>query len=294
MPPYYSKVRVPVVFLICLLSVAIVALCSLSDGYAAPAAEDPPGLWDLKRRPDRPDLRTVQQIRFLTEDEYPPFNFQGPSGKLEGFNVDLARAICAELAVTCTVQARRWDTIVAALEAGQGDVIAASLSGTAEARERLLFTAPYYRTPGRFVALRNGPDDVSPAALKGKRVAVVADTAHQAYLSTYFPGATLVPRPSEAAAREALRSGQADLLFGDGISLAFWLNGSSSGDCCRFAGGPYLESRYFGEGVGMALRPTDDTLRRAIDFALFRIWERGIYADLVRRWFPVSPFGEGL
>jgi polar amino acid transport system substrate-binding protein len=294
MQPYYSKVRVPVTFLVCLLLVATFSRYSLFDAYAAPAAEDPPGLWDIKRRPDRPDLRIVQQIRFLTEDEYPPFNFQGPSGTLEGFNVDLARAICAELAVTCTVQARRWDTIVAALEAGQGDVIAASLSGTAEARERLLFTAPYYRTPGRFVALRNGPEDASPAALTGKRVAVVADTAHQAYLSTYFRGATLVARPNEAAAREALRSGQADLLFGDGISLAFWLNGSSSADCCRFLGGPYLESRYFGEGVGMALRPTDDTLRRAIDFALFRIWERGIYADLVRRWFPVSPFGEGL
>jgi polar amino acid transport system substrate-binding protein len=294
MQPYYHKGRVPLALLAGLLAALILTCHALLDASALPAAEDPPGLWDLKRRPDRPDLRTVQQIRFLTEDEYPPFNFQGPSGKLEGFNVDLARAVCAELAVTCTVQARRWDTIVAALEAGQGDVIAASLSGTAEARERLLFTAPYYRTPGRFVTLRNGPEDVSPTALAGKRVAVVADTAHQAYLQTYFPGATLVARPSEAAAREALRSGQADFLFGDGISLAFWLNGNSSADCCRFAGGPYLESRYFGEGVGMALRPTDDTLRRAIDFALFRIWERGIYADLVRRWFPVSPFGEGL
>jgi polar amino acid transport system substrate-binding protein len=294
MQRYYLKGRVPFAFLVGLLAAATLICHGRRDASALPAAEDPPGLWDLKRRPDRPDLRTVQQIRFLTEDEYPPFNFQGPSGKLEGFNVDLARAVCAELAVTCTVQARRWDTIVAALEAGQGDVVAASLSGTAEARERLLFTAPYYRTPGRFVTVRNGPEDVSPTALAGRRVAVVADTAHQAYLATYFPGATLVARPSEAAAREALRSGQADLLFGDGVSLAFWLNGSSSADCCRFAGGPYLESRYFGEGVGMALRPTDDTLRRAIDFALFRIWERGIYADLVRRWFPVSPFGEGL
>ena len=264
------------------------------DAVAAPAGSDPPGLWDLKRRPDRPDLRTIQQIRFLTEDEYPPFNFLGPSGMLEGFNVDLARAVCGELGVTCTVQARRWDTIVAALEAGQGDVIAASLSGTAEARERLLFTAPYYRTPGRFVALGTGPKDLAPGTLGAKRIAVVADTAHQAYLSTYFPDATLVVRPNDAAARDALRMGQADLLFGDGVSLAFWLNGSSSGDCCRFAGGPYLESRYFGEGVGMAVRPTDETLRRAIDFALFRLWERGVYADLVRRWFPVSPFGDGL
>ena len=287
------RLSYPKAGILLLLVIAGLAIVAPQGARPAPALSDPPSLWDLKRRPDRPDLKSLQQIRFLTEDEYPPFNFLGTSGSLEGFNVDLARAICAELGVTCTVQARRWDTIVAALEAGQGDVIAASLAGTAEARERLLFTAPYYRTPGRFVVRRDGPGDVSPETLAGKRVAVVADTAHHAYLSTFFPAAAIIARPTETSAREALRDGEADLLFGDGVSLAFWLNGSSSADCCRFAGGPYLESRYFGEGVGMALRPTDQTLRRAVDFALFRLWERGVYADLVRRWFPVSPFGEG-
>ena len=41
------------------------------------------------------------------------------------------------------------------------------------------------------------------------------------------------------AARDALRKGEADLLFGDGIALAFWLNGTDSGGCCIFVGGPF-------------------------------------------------------
>lgn len=257
-----------------------------------PAAADAPSLWDTRRRPDPPDLPAARQIRFLTEDDYPPFDFTGASGALEGFNVDIARAVCTELKISCTVQARRWDTIVAALEADQGDVIAASLAATPEARMRLLFTAPYYLTPARFATRRDGGiAEATPGGLAGKHVAVTAGTAHEAYLRLLFPQTAILAKPTDAAAREALQQGEADALFGDGIAIAFWLNGTSSAGCCRLVGGPYLESRFFGEGVAMAVRPADQALKGALDFALFRLWERGIYADLVRRWFPVDPFG---
>src|SRR6476660_7711497 len=45
---------------------------------AAPQAV--PGFWDPRRRPDRPDLSRLTVIRFLTETDYPPFNFTGPDG----------------------------------------------------------------------------------------------------------------------------------------------------------------------------------------------------------------------
>jgi polar amino acid transport system substrate-binding protein len=257
------------------------------------ASVDAPAFWDGKRRPDRPDTRALRQIRFLTEDDYPPFNFTGASGQLEGFNVDMARAVCAELAVPCLIQARRWDTIVAALEAGQGDVIAASLAPTAEARARLLFTDPYYRTPARFVVRRDSPvKEPTIAELKGRSIAVVAGSSHETFLARLFPGATVVAKPSEAEAFESLRKGEVEAVFASGVSLSFWINGTASEECCRFLGGPYLESRFFGEGVGMALRRSDERLKKAIDYALFRLWEKGTYADLVRRWFPID-FYEG-
>ena len=59
---------------------------------AAPQAV--PGFWDPRRRPDRPDLSRLTVIRFLTETDYPPFNFTGADGHPAGFNVDLARALC--------------------------------------------------------------------------------------------------------------------------------------------------------------------------------------------------------
>ena len=60
--------------------------------------------------------------------------------------------------------------------------------------------------------------------------------------------------PSADVARLALRRGEVDLLFGDAISLAFWLNGTDSENCCAFRGGPYIDSRYFGEGIGIAVK----------------------------------------
>jgi len=71
-----------------------------------------------------------------------------------------------------------------------------------------------------------------------------------------------------------------DLLFGDGIALAFWLNGTDSAGCCVFKGGPFTESRYFGEGIGIAVRRGNDTLRLALNWGLFRLWEKGQFTDL--------------
>jgi polar amino acid transport system substrate-binding protein len=133
-------------------------------------------------------------------------------------------------------------------------------------------------------------DTVQPDALAGKKVAVVMGTAHEAYLKSLFTEVELHAYTDENAARRALQSGEVDLLFGDGISLAFWLNGTDSKDCCTFRGGPYLESRYFGEGIGIAVRRGNTLLRQALNWALFRIWERGRFTDLWLRYFPISPF----
>jgi polar amino acid transport system substrate-binding protein len=250
-----------------------------------------PGFWDPRRRPERPDLSRITIIRFLTETDYPPFNYAGPDGNPVGFNIDLARMICEEIQVQCTMQMRRFDTLISALNSNNGDAIIASIAQTPEMRARLDFSDPYYRTPARFVALRNSPiDDVRPEALEGKKIAVVAGTAHEAYLKTLFTEAELRPYPDADAARFALKRGEVDLLFGDGIALAFWLNGTDSANCCEFRGGPYLESRFFGEGVGIAVRRGNDLLRQAFNWALFRIWERGRFTDLWLRYFPISPF----
>jgi polar amino acid transport system substrate-binding protein len=186
---------------------------------------------------------------------------------------------------------RRFDTLIDALNQNRGDAVIASLAVTAETRRPMDFSDPYYRTPARFVARSDAVvEDVRPELLAGKKVGVVGGTAHEAYLKALFTEVDLRPYPNQEAAREALRRGEVDLLFGDAIALAFWLNGTDSAGCCAFRGGPFLESRYFGEGIGIAVRRGNDTLRQAFNWALFRLWEKGRFADLWLRYFPISPF----
>jgi polar amino acid transport system substrate-binding protein len=257
----------------------------------ADAAAAVPGFWDPRRRPERPDLGRISIIRFLTEIDYPPFNYPGTDGNPSGFNVDLARLVCEELKVNCTIQMRRFDTLIDSLSENRGDAVIASVAVSRDARRRIDFTDPYYRSPARFVVRRDSTiDDVRPERLEGRKVAVVAKTAHEAYLRAFFTEVEVRPHANAEAAREALRRGEADLLFGDGIALAFWLNGTDSAGCCKFTGGPFTESRYFGEGIGIAVRRGNETLRLALNWGLFRLWEKGQFTDLWLRYFPVSPF----
>jgi polar amino acid transport system substrate-binding protein len=250
-----------------------------------------PGFWDPRRRPDRPDLARVTLIRFLTEVDYPPFNYIGSDGNPAGFNVDLARMICEELKIACTIQMRRFDTLSESLNANRGDAVMASIAITPETRKQFDFSDVYYRTPARFVARRDTlVKEMRPELLEGKEVAVVAGSAHEAYLKALFTEADMRTYPTPALAREALRRGEVDFLFGDGISLAFWLNGTESQNCCVFVGGPFTDSRYFGEGVGIAVKRGNSTLRQGLNWALFRLWENGRFSDLWLRYFPISPF----
>jgi polar amino acid transport system substrate-binding protein len=267
---------------------ATLALCAASLAVAADGAPIP-HFWDPQHRIDRPETSSIRVIRFVTEDDYPPFGFALPDGTLSGFNVDLARALCEELRVQCTVQARRWDTIFETIEQSRADAAVASIAMTSANRARVDFTAPYYKTPARFVARAAvALPDTSPEALAGKTVGVVARSAHEAYLRAFFSRVNLRAYDNALALRSALKRNEVEIAFGDGVAFALWLNGTDASACCAFRGGPYTESRFFGEGVGIALRRDNQVMKRALDYALKRVAERGVYADLYLKYFPVG------
>lgn len=258
------------------------------EPVAPPAGFDIPRFFDPGRRLARPDL-AGRSLRILVDDDYPPFGFTTPDGALVGFNVDLARALCETLALTCTVQPRRFDTLVEALAQGEGDAVVASLGLSPALMKRVDFTLPYYRTPARFMT-RAGGDlaDATPATLAGKAIGVEARTAHEDYLRAFFPAAQIKTFVTPSAARAALRTGDVEALFGDGVTFAIWLAGSEAEGCCRLVGGPFTESRWFGDGVAIAVRKGDAGLRRGLDWALHRLAQNGGYSELYLKYFPVG------
>ncbi len=269
------------------------ASASAQTATAAPTSVNDvaPGFWDLRRRMEKPDLGPLRLVRFITEDDYPPFDFVAPDGTLMGFNVELARAICDELRLQCTVQPRRWDTLLDTLEKGGADAAIASLAINARNRARADFSAPYYKTPGRFVARASVQlDPVIPETLGDHVVGVEAGTAHEAFIRDMFPRVQRRTFETATALRAAIRRGEVDMIFGDGVALAAWLNGVDSAGCCAFRGGPFLQRAYFGDGVGIAVARGNVVLRRALDYGLQRLAERGVYAELYLKYFPIGFF----
>lgn len=271
-------------------AVGLLALAGPGPAAASePGAGRVPNYWDTTYRSEAPDLSARRAIRFLAEAESPPFSFLGADGLPTGFHVELARAICGELDMPCTIQTLRWDLLRDGLDDERGDAIIASMRIDEESRARFAFSHTYLARPARFVARRDAESPrMTPEGLAGHTVAVAADTAHEAYLRDFFAEADVRPFDDAGEARAALREGAVDALFGDGLNLSLWLNGAASRDCCAFRGGPYTESRYFGEGFAVAVAPGDDELKQAFDYALARLHASGAYREIYLRYFPVS------
>jgi polar amino acid transport system substrate-binding protein len=236
----------------------------------------------------KPDWSWLPALRVLTEADYPPFNYYDEEGQLTGFNVDLARAICRELSVTCEINTAEWNTLIPSLKNNEADAVVASVAITAKSLSEVDFTGRYYATPARFAARAGaGSGPISVAALKGKKIAVVQGTSHEAFLRDFFEGAKILSFATPAEARGALKNSEADYIFGDSISLMFWLQGTDSARCCEFKGEGYSEPRYFGDGVGIAVKKGNARLREVLDYALARVKASGRYEELMLRYFPL-------
>lgn len=239
---------------------------------------------------DRDQPRRVA-LRFLTEGDFPPFNYYDEDNALTGFNVDIARAICLELDAACDIQVRPWAALLPALAKGEAEAVVASHRITPNTLKLADFTDRYYYTPARFAGRRTMSRlDITAEGVEGVKIAVAKGTAHEVYLRTFFRDSAIRVYDTVELARDALVTGAVDLLFGDGISLAFWLNGTASKACCEFKGGPFAEPKFFGDGIGIAIKRDDKQLKTMINTALKRLRESGRYEELLLRYFPVRVF----
>lgn len=274
------------------VGLVLLAAAALPAGKAH-AQENPasPEQWKETPLGPRPDWSWITTLRFVTESDFPPFNYYDEDGQLVGFNVDLARAICRELEITCEINALEWNQLIPAIQNEEADAIIASMAINEKTLAQVDFTSRYYVTPARFVARVTTEDyELTNEGLDGVKVGVVKGTAHEAFLRDFFPDTEIVTHDDNEAARNALKSGEVELIFGDGISLMFWILGTSSERCCEFRGHGYVESRYFGDGVGIAIAQGNIQLKEVLDYALARVRASGRYEELMLRYFPLALF----
>lgn len=267
-----------------LLFSALLILAMLIPGLVL--AQALPFHMDPSSREDASDLGAVPAIRFLTSTDFPPFNYRDENGRLIGFHLDLAHAICDALDTSCTVQAWPWEQISDALADNQGDALLAGLAITEDSVQRFDFSSIYLMLPGRFVTHASDAGDFDPANAEGQKIGVREGSAHAKFLATYLQDMEQVPFETEVAALEAMLHGTVTAYFGDGLRASFWLNEHVY--CCVFTGEAYFNPRFFGEGFAAAVPAGRGAIREAINFALVKLKRTGKLDELYLRWFPVS------
>jgi len=238
-----------------------------------------------------PDVRNLAPVRFVADGDFPPFSYIDAKGALSGFNVELADAVCRELRLVCEFAIKPWGEVGAALASGQADAVIAGIKMTPDTAERLDFTRPFYRPLARF-AVRTQFNLKQPygRSLAGKRIGVMQGSAHEAWLQATFAHSNIRPFAGQPEAFEALRTGQIDALFDDAVRLMFWLVGPGARQCCRLADGAYVDENRFSPAMTIAVRRGNRQLLESLDYGLDRVQENGVYADIFRRYFPLSPW----
>ncbi|MEK6306025.1 MAG: arginine ABC transporter substrate-binding protein [Pantoea dispersa] len=222
----------------------------------------------------------AQTLRFATEASYPPFEFVDSDNKIQGFDVDLANALCKEIDATCTFTNQAFDSLIPSLKFRRFDAVMAGMDITPEREKQVLFTKPYYDNSATFIVQKGKLTDV--AALKGKRVGVQNGTTHQKYLSDKHSDITIVPYDSYQNAVLDLKNGRIDAVFGDTAVVNEWLKQNAN---LATLGEKVTDKAYFGTGLGIAVRQGNSELQQKFNGALDKIKADGTYKTIYNKWF---------
>ena len=254
-----------------------------------PRIEDMPEVAEAGNDGEPVSATKEMPLRVLTEGAYLPFNGRDRNGELTGYDVDMAKAVCARLKRACVVEARSWKELLPSLVRGDADLVIASMLIPAPAHvapkpdTEIVFTTPYYTTPGHFAALLK-PDVQAGAGLSKQRIVVQGGTAHEAFVKQRFADSDVLSVASLDAAVDTLAAGHADLVFADRNALLS-RSQEKNARCCRLVGPDYDDVDYFGRGAGMALRASDKTLLAQVNEAIETLKRDGTSAIIARRYF---------
>jgi polar amino acid transport system substrate-binding protein len=235
------------------------------------------------------EAKEWKTVRFGMDATYAPWESIDPSGKIVGFEVDYANALCAKMKVTCTFQNQDWDGVIPALLSGKFDVIFSSMNETPARAKKVLFSEVYYATAPVWVAQgSNKSDDISPEALKGKVIGTQSSTVFANYLEKHYKGMDIKLYPGGDEPLVEVGNGRLDYAVSD-ILVTQQYTEKNPG-CCRIVKeiprGP--DADVFGPGVGAAFRPDDTDLAAMFNKAIKEAAADGTFKTLAAKYFKID------
>ena len=233
----------------------------------------------------------ARKIKLGVEGAYPPFSQIGTDGKLKGFDIDIANALCEQMKAQCTMVQQEFDGMIPSLQAKKIDAVIASMSITEERQKVVDFTDKYYRTPARFVAKKNSGLTVTAAGLKGKRIGVQRTTTHDRFATDTFKESEIVRYTKQDDVFLDLATGRLDGALVDWIAASEGFLKSPAGQDFGFLGQVFIDFKYFGVGAGIAVRKGDTALRNEFNAAIKAIRANGTYKKIQDKYFSFDVYG---
>ncbi|MGA2550702.1 MAG: ABC transporter substrate-binding protein [Burkholderiaceae bacterium] len=233
------------------------------------------------------------EIRIGVDAAYKPFTYKTEDGKLTGFDIDIARALCEQMKAKCTFVEQNWDGIIPALNARKFDTIISSMSITDDRRRAVDFTDKYYDTPTHIVA-KAGTAYTGPESLKGKRVGVLKASVQEKYAQTVLApaGAQVASYDTQEQVYLDMKSGRLDATVADAVEAGEGFLKSADGKGFAFVGPELRDPKIFGFGAGMAVRKSDTDLRDQLNAALKAIRANGGYKKINDKYFSFDVYGQ--
>ncbi|TWI53366.1 arginine/ornithine transport system substrate-binding protein [Pseudomonas duriflava] len=232
-------------------------------------------------------------VRIGIEAAYPPFASKAPDGSIVGFDYDIGNALCAEMKVKCQWVEQEFDGLIPALKVRKIDAILSSMSITEERKRSVEFTHKYYNSPAKLV-MKAGTDvkDVK-TELKGKNLGVQRGSIHDRFATEVLePAGVKVSRyASQNEIYLDLSAGRLDATLADATLLEDGFLKTDAGKGFAFAGPDFTDPKYFGEGIGIAVRKNDTELRDKLNAAIDAIRANGTYKQIQDKYFNFDIYG---
>jgi|APFre7841882590_1041340.scaffolds.fasta_scaffold02465_4 arginine/ornithine transport system substrate-binding protein len=233
-----------------------------------------------------------KEVKIGVEGAYPPFSLVDKDGKLQGFDIDITYALCDAMKVKCTLVKQDFDGLIPSLLAKKIDAIIASMSITEERKQKVDFTHKYYNSPAKFVRKKGSGMEITKAGLKGKTVGVQQSTVHDTYLTDNYGDVVSIKRYGTLDdAYLDLAAGRLDLLLADSVAVKEGLLDKPAGKDFEFVGPDLTDPKWFGEGIGIAVRKQDTELREKFNKAIDAIRANGTYKKIQDKYFNFDIYG---
>lgn len=221
-----------------------------------------------------------EEIKFAMEATYAPFEYMDENNQIQGFDVDLANALCKEMKATCTFHNQAFDSLIPALKFKRYDAAISAMDITEARLQQVNFSDAYYDNSAAFISIEGKIAD--QAALEGKRIGVQNGSTHQSYLLEQLPGVTAVPYSSYQDAFIDMKNGRIDSVFGDTAVVAEWFKKE---DNLTYVGEQVTNQEYFGNGFGIAVNKSNPELVAQLNTALAAVKANGEYDKIFNKYF---------